>query len=180
MSLLPAFTTRLQRFPSRQASGLLIVVMCLAGCGDQDTPKSPQPAPRSEVALKLEAPPEAPPEASAKPAAATVPSGREETPPAPPAQRSPAETAARELLAHLIAGRSAEAAKTFSPEVLEALPADKLKTTWEAVQAQAGAYQSVAKTAKLDASRPQLYRRLDRFFNEVLMATVRAAESRDS
>ncbi len=144
MSILSTFTKRLQHFPSRQAHGLLIVVMCLAGCGDQDIPKSPQPALKPAAAPKPEA------EASAKPAAATVPSDPIETvsPPVPPAQHSPAETAARELLAHLIAGRSAEAAKTFSPEVLEALPADKLKATWEAVQAQAGAYQSVAKTAK--------------------------------
>lgn len=40
--------------------------------------------------------------------------------------------------------------------------------------------ESVAKTGNLDVSRPQLYRRLDRFFNEVLMATVSAAESSDT
>ncbi len=38
-------------------------------------------------------------------------------------------------------------------------------------------FESVAKTGELDVSEPQLYRRLDRFFNEVLMATVSAAES---
>ena len=36
-------------------------------------------------------------------------------------------------------------------------------------------FESVAKTGELDVSEPQLYRRLDRFFNEVLMATVSAA-----
>ncbi len=41
-------------------------------------------------------------------------------------------------------------------------------------------FESVAKSGNLDVSKPQLYRRLDRFFNEVLMATVRAAESSDS
>ena len=36
---------------------------------------------------------------------------------------------------------------TFSPEVLKALPADKLKALWQTLQAQAGAYQSVDKSA---------------------------------
>jgi len=83
--------------------------------------------------------PEAPPVRvrAAVPAAAT-----------PPAQPSTAETAARELLAHLNAGRFAKATMTFSPEVLKALPADKLQALWQTLQAQAGAFQSVAKTAK--------------------------------
>lgn len=37
-------------------------------------------------------------------------------------------------------------------------------------------FESVAKTAGIDASKPQLYRRLDLFFSEVLMATVLAVE----
>ncbi len=37
-------------------------------------------------------------------------------------------------------------------------------------------FESVAETAGIDSSKPQLYRRLDRFFSEVLMATVLAVE----
>jgi len=37
-------------------------------------------------------------------------------------------------------------------------------------------FESVAENAGIDPSKPQLYRRLDRFFSEVLMATVLAVE----
>ncbi|HCD02316.1 MAG TPA: hypothetical protein DER64_17525, partial [Planctomycetaceae bacterium] len=65
----------------------------------------------------------------------------------PASRPSPAETAARDLLADLIAGRFTKAAMTFSPDVLKALPADKLKALWQTLQTQAGAYQSVDKSA---------------------------------
>jgi alpha-beta hydrolase superfamily lysophospholipase len=129
--------------------GLLALTVCLAGCGSESPPTSPRSAP----------PPEATPTAAeavtpAPPPVATTPGDTIETesldttprrlkPPSP----SPVETAARELLSHLIAGRFAEAVTTFSPEVLEALPAEKLKTTWKTVQTQVGLYQSVAETA---------------------------------
>ena len=38
-------------------------------------------------------------------------------------------------------------------------------------------FESVAENAGIDPSKPQLYRRLDRFFSEVLMATVLAVEN---
>ena len=85
--------------------------------------------------------PEAAPLASRATKPATKPAAK------PASQTSPAETAARDLLADLIAGRFTKAAMTFSPEVLKALPADKLKALWQTLQAQAGAYQSVDKSA---------------------------------
>lgn len=39
-------------------------------------------------------------------------------------------------------------------------------------------FEASAETAGLDRSKPQLYQRLDRFFNEVLLATVSAVERR--
>jgi pimeloyl-ACP methyl ester carboxylesterase len=59
------------------------------------------------------------------------------------------ESAARALLALIIAGQYEKAAESFSDEVLAGLPGEKLKTTVETLQKQVGLYQSVADEAKV-------------------------------
>ena len=60
-----------------------------------------------------------------------------------------AESAARALLAMIVNGEYDKAADTFGPEVKAALPAEKLKTTWQTVQGQVGRYRSVDKKARV-------------------------------
>ena len=129
---------------------LLVMMLSLVGCGGESASVTPQSAQQPEAIPEPDGavtPTVSP--ATPTPAATSVSESLDTTSrPATPPPPSPIETAARQLLAHLIAGRFSEATKSFSPEVLEALPADKLKATWTTVQAQVGLYQSVAETAR--------------------------------
>ncbi len=59
------------------------------------------------------------------------------------------ESAARALLALIIAGQYDQVAENFNDEVAAALPGEKLKTTVETLQKQVGRYQGVADEAKV-------------------------------
>ncbi|MFP6618999.1 MAG: DUF3887 domain-containing protein, partial [Pirellulaceae bacterium] len=59
------------------------------------------------------------------------------------------ESAARALLALIIAGQYDQVAENFNDQVAVALPGEKLKTTVETLQKQVGRYQGVADEAKV-------------------------------
>ena len=103
----------------------------LAGCDQSQTPEQP-----SEQQLTQQSPE---PETAEPESEVTEKVQPEWTP----------ESAARALLAMIVKGQYEKAAETFGPEVKAAFPAEKLKTTWEAVQTQIGRYQSVGKNAKV-------------------------------
>ena len=133
-------TTSARHFLARMGIGIAITLGSLVGCNDTATEPTPPASPPSPTII-------AGPETTTSPPAKT-PTPPADPPQTPPVLHSPAETVARELLAHLTASRFSTAAKAFSPEVLKALPVDKLKATWETILAQAGGYQSVAATAQ--------------------------------
>lgn len=64
------------------------------------------------------------------------------------------ESAARSLLVMLTKDQFDEAAETFGDAVKAALPAAKLKETWQTVQIQAGKYQGVDEKAKVQSVGP--------------------------
>lgn len=64
------------------------------------------------------------------------------------------ELAARSLLTKIINGQFAAATETFDATVGAALPAEKLKTTWQTVQLQAGNYQGIARKARVQSLGP--------------------------
>ncbi|MDE0735776.1 MAG: alpha/beta fold hydrolase [Pirellulaceae bacterium] len=65
------------------------------------------------------------------------------------------ESAARALLALIIAGQYDQAVEKFNDEVAAALPSEKLKTTVETIQKQVGRYQGVADEAKVQSLPPE-------------------------
>lgn len=122
----------------------LVLIPVTTGCTDQGpavtpTPVSPTtPTVATPATAKSRAKPVAPP---AKTRSVEDKVGVAQTDWTP-------QSAARALLSMLVAGEFSTAADTFGEKVKEALPADKLETTWQTVQLQAGNYQSTAKAAK--------------------------------
>ena len=101
-----------------------------------------------------------------------VKTGTTEEKPATTSKWSP-ESAARALLAMLVKGEFEAAADTFDAKVKAALPADKLKATWQQVQGQAGKFKSVAKKARLlDAEENKIVDLLCTFEKAVLIVRL--------
>jgi len=106
----------------------------LAGCGQSQTPEQQSAQQASEPATADQESETAGPESEVT----------EEVQP----EWTP-ESAARALLALIIAGQYDQVAENFSDEVAAGLPGDKLKTTVETLQTQVGRYQGVANEAKV-------------------------------
>jgi pimeloyl-ACP methyl ester carboxylesterase len=124
---------------------LLLVFLLLgplAGCGQSQTPEQQSADQQPQESQQAE---QLPATQSSEPVTTDEIAESEQ---ATQAQWQP-ESAARALLAIIIAGQYEKAAENFTAEVAAGLPADKLKTTVETLQKQVGRYQSVADEAKV-------------------------------